>query len=266
VDALWWSLLYLSGGKGPGDSLAPGALGGIDMQAASDLGDSNSDNKTSDTTPTFDITLHDDNQDGDVIGLYINTTPSFGGTPDDTEDAGTTAVDPIAATPAVLAAGHYYAAARAEREVLGVWHYGPFTSPLEFWIGDATAPTYSTATTANVTDDIALSHTITTNQSTTKAITGGADAAHFELVSGEVTGVSHTLRWLSNGTRDFDAPTDADANNTYVVQVTSTNNTEMTANQTITITVVAVGGVGDDILMETGDHLLLESGDLILLE
>lgn len=107
---------------------------------------------------------------------------------------------------------------------------------------DAVAPQFSTGTSANVDDDVQLSHTITTDETTTKAITGGVDAAHFEIVSGGSTNVSHTLRWLSDGTRDFDSPTDTGANNTYVVQVTATDAAGNTANQTITITVVAAGG------------------------
>jgi len=52
------------------------------------------------------------------------------------------------------------------------------------------------------------------------AVTGGADAADFEVafVSGQ-----WVLRWASNGTKDYEAPDDTGANNVYDVQVTCTS-------------------------------------------
>lgn len=133
-----------------------------------------------------------------------------------------------------------YSGFRARLERAG--HLGPWLSvsngPV---VVDTGAVSFSTGEAANCDDDAQLAHTITTAPATTKAITGGADASHFEIVSGGSSNVSHTLRWLSNGTRDFDNPTDTGANNTYVVQVTATDGSGNAKSQTITITVVAVG-------------------------
>jgi hypothetical protein len=80
---------------------------------------------------------------------------------------------------------------------------------------------------------------LTANETVSWSIVGGADQARFEL-SGS------TLRWLSNGTKNFEAPDDADGNNTYVVQVRATDLASNQTNQTITVTVtdVAEGGGG----------------------
>lgn len=104
---------------------------------------------------------------------------------------------------------------------------------------DTTPPTFLTSTSGSVIENATLSFTITTDEKTTKVITGGADSAQFELVSGGTSAFSHVLRWSSNGTRDFDAPADTDLNNTYVVQVTATDESgNNTTQQTITITVI----------------------------
>jgi hypothetical protein len=102
---------------------------------------------------------------------------------------------------------------------------------------DDTAPTFTTGTTGSVAENATLSFTVTTNESTTKTIVGGADSSKFEFVSGGSGNVSHTLRFASNGTKDFETPDDADANNTYVVTVRATDAANNTADQTITITV-----------------------------
>ena len=104
--------------------------------------------------------------------------------------------------------------------------------------GDTTAPTITSTNSASVAENATLSKSLTANESVTWTITGGADAARFEI-SGS------TLRWLSNGTKDYEAPDDADTNNTYVVQVTATDAALNASNQTITVTVtdVAEGSV-----------------------
>lgn len=113
---------------------------------------------------------------------------------------------------------------------------------------DSTAPTITSANSANNAENSTLAHALTANESVTWTITGGADAARFEI-SGS------TLRWASNGTKDYEAPDDADTNNTYVVQVTATDAATNATNQTVTITVTDVAegfdpldlfGVGDD--------------------
>ena len=105
---------------------------------------------------------------------------------------------------------------------------------------DITAPTITSASAANCAENATLAHTLTANEGVSWSIVGGADQARFEI-SGS------TLRWLGNGTKDFEAPDDSGANNTYVVDVRATDSATNTADQTITITVtdVAEGGAVD---------------------
>lgn len=98
---------------------------------------------------------------------------------------------------------------------------------------DVTAPTITSANSASVAENATLSHALTANETVTWSITGGADSARFEL-SGS------TLRWASNGTKDYETPNDADTNNTYIVQVTATDAASNATNQTITVTVTDV--------------------------
>lgn len=87
--------------------------------------------------------------------------------------------------------------------------------------------------TNSVPEDTVLFHQLSANKSVTWSLVGGADQARFEL-SGSV------LRWASNGTKDFDAPNDADTNNTYIVNVRATDSASNTADQTVTVTVTQV--------------------------
>jgi hypothetical protein len=130
-----------------------------------------------------------------------------------------------------------YEAATSHDVVVSVADVTPAIADTTFTILVTNIVEFSTATTANVVEGVALAHTVTTAELTTKTITGGADAARFEFVSGGTLSLSHTLRWLSDGTKDFEAPDDADANNTYVVQVTATDALSNATNQTITVTV-----------------------------
>lgn len=99
--------------------------------------------------------------------------------------------------------------------------------------GGNAAPVITSASTANCAENATLSHSLTANESVTWSIVGGADQARYEI-SGS------TLRWASNGTKDFEAPDDADTNNTYVVTVRATDTGGLTADQTITVTVTDV--------------------------
>lgn len=108
--------------------------------------------------------------------------------------------------------------------------------PVKYGIGavvDVTAPTITSAATASVNENTVLAFALTANEPVTWAINGGADAARFEL-SGS------TLRWASNGTKDFEAPNDADVNNIYVVQVRATDTAGNGTNQTISVTVLNI--------------------------
>lgn len=98
---------------------------------------------------------------------------------------------------------------------------------------DTTAPTITSSNTASNAEGVALAHALTANESVSWTIVGGADQARFEI-SGS------TLRWASNGVKDFEAPDDSDTNNTYVVDVRATDLASNTTDQTITVTVTDV--------------------------
>ncbi len=103
-------------------------------------------------------------------------------------------------------------------------------------VTDVVGPTMTSATTFNCAENATLAFTLTANESSTFAITGGADQARYEI-SGT------TLRWASNGgQRIMSLPNDTDTNNTYVVQVTPTSvaTGEAGTPQTITGTVTNV--------------------------
>lgn len=98
---------------------------------------------------------------------------------------------------------------------------------------DTTAPTITSANTDTVAENATLSHSLTADETVTWSIVSGADQSKFEI-SGS------TLRWASNGTKDYEAPDDADTNNTYVVAVRATDLASNTTDQTITVTVTDV--------------------------
>jgi hypothetical protein len=76
-------------------------------------------------------------------------------------------------------------------------------------------------------------------QTVSFSITGGADAALFQIVGGQLQFVSAP---------DYEAPADADTNNVYVVQVTASDGAGRTTSQTINVTVTPVNEapVGND--------------------
>jgi hypothetical protein len=97
-------------------------------------------------------------------------------------------------------------------------------------VTDIATPSFTSASAISNVENSVLSHTLSVaSGSPAYAIVGGADQAKFEI-SGS------TLRWASNGTKDYEAPDDADGNNIYVVTVRATTSGE-TADQTISVTV-----------------------------
>lgn len=100
---------------------------------------------------------------------------------------------------------------------------------------DVTPPTITSSNTASVAENATLAHALTADEAVTWTIIGGADASKFE---DPITG--STLQWLGNGTKDFEAPDDADADNDYVVQVRATDAALNTSDQTITVTVTDI--------------------------
>lgn len=100
--------------------------------------------------------------------------------------------------------------------------------------GDVTAPTITSANAFSQPENAALNISLTANEQVSWAITGGADEALFTLAGNT----------LSLAARDFEAPTDLDKNNTYVVQVTATDLAGNSTNQTITVTITDVASEG----------------------
>lgn len=110
---------------------------------------------------------------------------------------------------------------------------------------DVTPPTITSSASVSVAENATLAHALTASEPVTWAIrTSAQDAASVDYDEFEISG--STLRWLSDGTRNFESPSDADANNTYVVVVRATDGASNTADQTITVTVtdVSEGGGG----------------------
>lgn len=92
----------------------------------------------------------------------------------------------------------------------------------------------------NVNENSTLSHALTATRPATFAIrTVAQNGASLDDTRFEISG--STLRWVGNGTKDYEAPNDSNTNNTYVVVVRATNAyTGQTADQTITYTVTDV--------------------------
>lgn len=97
-------------------------------------------------------------------------------------------------------------------------------------VADTTAPTITSSNAVSLAENVALSHTLTADETVTWTKTGGADQALFTLAGSN----------LSMTAKDFEIPADADANNTYIVQVTATDTALNATNQTITVTVTDV--------------------------
>lgn len=112
--------------------------------------------------------------------------------------------------------------------------YSPLTGKWGESGPDITAPTITSASAINLAENTAFSHTLTANEAVTWTKTGGADAALFALVGDN----------LSMTEKNFEAPVDVGANNTYIVQVTATDAALNATNQTITVTVTDVDESG----------------------
>ncbi|MDP3494624.1 MAG: hypothetical protein Q8R82_16055, partial [Hyphomonadaceae bacterium] len=104
---------------------------------------------------------------------------------------------------------------------------------------DVTAPTITSSAAPSVAENSTLSHALTASESVTWAIrTVGQNGASVDYASFEISG--STLRWVGNGTKDYETPGDTGTNNTYVVVVRATDGSANTADQTITVTVTDV--------------------------
>ncbi len=94
------------------------------------------------------------------------------------------------------------------------------------------APTFATPSAKSLTEGTQNALTIQTKEDkgVTYAITGGADAAQFTIDP-------QTGALSFKAAPDYENPTDADHNNTYILTVTATTDEGTQASQTVTITV-----------------------------
>lgn len=106
---------------------------------------------------------------------------------------------------------------------------------------DVTAPTITSTASPSVAENVAFSLTLTANEGVAWTKTGGADAALFTL-TGDV---------LTMAAKDFEAPVDGGANNTYIVQVTATDAALNATSQTIAVTVTDAAEGGGAFLSDT---------------
>src|SRR5207249_3765800 len=99
-------------------------------------------------------------------------------------------------------------------------------------------PVFISTNTANVPENTTAVKTVTASdadlpaQNVTFSIVGGADQSKFSITSGGV------LSFVAPP--DFDAPTDANGDNIYVVTVQASDGNGRTATQTINVTVTAL--------------------------
>lgn len=87
------------------------------------------------------------------------------------------------------------------------------------------------ATSKSVPENTTAVHTFTANEAATWALDGGADVARFAI--DPATGAL-----VFRAAPDFEAPTDADRDNRYIVVVTATDGTGNISRQTVTVSVV----------------------------
>lgn len=95
------------------------------------------------------------------------------------------------------------------------------------------APTIISNASVTVAENTQLAHVLQADEAVTWAITGGADASEFEINGA-------TLRWASDGTRNFEASADVGADNQYDVDITATDGSSNETPQSIQVSVTNV--------------------------
>lgn len=184
----------------------------LDLDTDDDTGSSSTDNLTNTSSGTLNVSAAEALA-GDTFRLYKSgveiASDVWNGT------------DPIVFSGVSFSAGDNDYTATYERP--GALSTMSATLTVTY---DGTSPTITTASTASVDAGDKLAISLTANETVTWSITGGAQAAFFEI-SGT------TLRLLG----DADASGSGDA----VVQVTATDTAGNATNKTITVTVVSVG-------------------------
>ena len=98
-----------------------------------------------------------------------------------------------------------------------------------------TGPSSATGSSSSIsiTENTTTVFTFSANEAVTWSLSG-VDSATFTITSGGV---------LTTTTRDFEAPTDSDTNNTYVVVISATDSLSLVTTQTLTVTVTNLNEV-----------------------
>lgn len=194
-------------GSGSTPSIPPG---NPDLTTPTDLGDSSTDNITSDNTPNFEITYSPQNTI-DFVNLYSGPSTSGPWTLIATSPAaGTVNQTTVTLTSTTLADGVYYIAGKVEN---GFWHdeSDPSPSPLRVTI-DTTAPTMA-ITSPQVSDgDTSNDSSITVNFSSSESTTNfsASDVVVTNAIlsgfSGSGTSYSATLTPIVDGPVTVNVP------------------------------------------------------------
>lgn len=101
---------------------------------------------------------------------------------------------------------------------------------------DITAPTFPSPESFSVAENTTSVGSITTSESAAITIDGGADRLRFSLTQQSTT--SAALTFIS--APDFEAPTDVDTNNTYIVVFKAVDTSNNAGFETVTVTVTNV--------------------------
>jgi len=104
------------------------------------------------------------------------------------------------------------------------------------YVEDVTPPTFPSAESFTVNENLTAVGSITTSESATITIYGGEDQAKFSI--SRLTDSSTALSFLS--APNFEAPTDVGLNNTYVVVFRAIDGATLVAYETVTVTVLDV--------------------------
>ena len=103
-------------------------------------------------------------------------------------------------------------------------------------VDDSTPPTFPSAESFSVAENLTSIGTISTDENATISIFGGADQSKFSLTRS--TDTAATLAFSS--APNFEIPTDADTNNTYIVVFRALDSVSNAGYETVTVTITNV--------------------------
>jgi hypothetical protein len=126
--------------------------------------------------------------------------------------------------PTVSGTGSFVASIAGQPVLSG--NVSPTVAQIEYL--DVTAPVISGPIAPSVVENTTAIATYTANEAVTWSLNGGADVARFTLNGGVLAFASAP---------DFEAPSDADADNVYLVVIRATDTAGNTADQSVTVTV-----------------------------